>query len=174
MTEDEADDYEAWAKKQSIADVRAAARSRSDERFLAQAVEPTAKKLGLKVHASYDPRGFCYCIDVGLTATPRKTYSFDEDLMSPDRVKYLPDLIARVLDELQCSVFDAAAKRMTELSARGRVYGRLDKDDKDTLFEMLRDATDRLYSRYVYAEGMQDAVDTQRRRYEALAGKLFR
>lgn len=175
MTEDEADDYAAWKTGRALSSVRAGARMMKEQSAIESTIEPLAKKLGLRIRVMYDSVSFGWHIDAGLGPTPRATYTFDEEcfhMSTPGNSGVVADLITSALYDLQHRVFDEAAKRLGELDHRGRAYV-LNKSDRDALFDMLRDATDHLHSRFVYAEGMQDAVDTQRRRYEALARKLF-
>lgn len=173
MTEAEADDYEAWKTQRDLVAVRARKQFHEEQLTLANAVGGVANKLGLKIRVSYD--GADYRIDAGMlqTGACRATCTLDEELLLTAAGADRAEIVIREMENLQRLVFDETAKKMGELDARGRVYA-LDKDDKDTLYEMLRDAEDRLHARFVYADPELDLTREKRERYRALAGKLFR
>lgn len=173
MTEDEADEYAAWKTGRELSVIRAGVRMQKEQTSLESQLNTIAKKLGLRIRVSYDAYNFGWCVDAGLASTPRSTYTFDEDFLVTCEPKHLIDLFIQAMSDLQYKVFDDAAKRMSELDTRGRVYV-LDKADRDTLYEMLRDAEDRLHTRFVYAEEGQNLAYEKSKRYQALFGKLIR
>ena len=136
------------------------------------AIELLAKALGLRVRVTSDPVHRETCVDACLARTQRATYTFDEEIYAL-KAEHSDDYFKRAMLDLQARVLDETAKHLSEIDGRGRVY-RLEKADRDTAYEMLRDAIDHLHSRYVYAEDHQTQVDEKRRRYEALMKRLLK
>ncbi len=137
------------------------------------ALEALAKELGIRVRVTREPRDSSWHIDASLT-TPRAGSSIDEDILLSNDKEAAAKLIYFEMERLQATLIETVAKRLGELDRRGRKYT-LDMKDKGTLHEMLRDATDHLYSKY-YAPGdtaSYEAVEEKRRRYTLLARSLL-
>ncbi len=172
MTEDEADEYAAWKTGYTLATERASRISAAEQRALVSALEPIAKKLGLKINVEYDLLDFGWCIDAGLrqTGVTRAQCTIDEEALFD--TKHKAELLTRVMYDLQASVFDATAKRLSELDDRGRTYT-LSREDRYTLHEMLDEATKARYVPYGNT-ALGDVILDKRRRFQALVGKLFK
>ena len=171
MTEDEADDYEAWKTGRALSAVRGRRAFQLEHDAFRSAVEPIAKKLGLRINTLYDAYSTGWHVDACLLP-PRAGFTLDEELMMSCERVHLADIILRELENLQSIIFDETAKKMTELDVRGRSYG-LSKDDRNTLHEMFNDAADHLCRYPQYGDQTaKDAREATRQRYMALVVRL--
>jgi hypothetical protein len=149
--------------------------TKSPAQDILDTLAPTAAKLGMKI-ARVDsvPGDFAFRITARLLS-PAMCTEIDEEvfLVAKRETSSVYDLLWSTLEDLQLRLHDQMRKQMQKNDVRQRGFV-LSKEDKSLLHKMYTDAIAHLYSPYVPTEEQHNALEDQRRKYEALVGKLLR
>jgi hypothetical protein len=105
--------------------------------------------------------------------SPPLSIQLDEEIFLMGERSHVHEYLFRLLEDLQLKLHDQMRDQIQKNDIRQRGFV-LSKEEKSLLHKMYMEAVKSLHAPFAYNDDQYNAREDERRKYEALVGKLLR